>query len=90
MAKHRKPTDPTLRLVATGTVIVSAGLGLAMLGVGTAVAAAQPAERGANGGAETRNTTGAPTNPNGFRPMPVPGNSFVVCSRWNGVNSLCT
>lgn len=65
MAKHRKPTDPTLRLVATGTVIVSAGLGLAMLGVGTAVAAAQPAERGANGGAETQ-STGAPTNPNGF------------------------
>ena len=64
MAKHRKPTDPTLRLVATGTVIVSAGLGLATLGVGTAVAAAQPAERGANGGAETK-STGTPVDADG-------------------------
>jgi hypothetical protein len=64
MAKHRKPTDPTLRRVAAGTVIVPAGLGLATLVAAPAFAVA-PDGKGVPNAAEVKHT-GTPDNPNGF------------------------
>jgi hypothetical protein len=64
MGKHSAPSDPTMRRLLAGAVIVPAGLTTTAV-LASASAYATVDERGANAGAEKK-STGPPINPDGF------------------------